>query len=228
MNAVASKTQIDELGDRLRVGMPSATDLEMLDEYRESFQGAYRKVINVVRATTGLPASGRPGKSTSSIIGKLNRQTIRLSQMQDIAGCRLIVDDAEGQEVTRKRLLPHLAQLGRVEVDDRRRRPSSGYRAIHLIVTVDGHPVELQLRTLFQHMWSELSEATADRYGVQIKYGGNAPARPEVREILDTLSGGIADLENAAPDVEVAQAIKSLATAAALLIGAYVLGKEDK
>lgn len=222
----ATKAQVDNLGDRLRAGSPNDDALDLLDAYRQSFEPAYRKVVNLIRLASGDTPTGRPGKSTTSIIAKLNRETMRLSQMQDIAGCRLIVDDLESQQVTVRRLLKQLAPLGRVKSVDRRRRPSHGYRAVHLIVTVDGKPVEIQVRTLYQHLWAELSESAADRYGNQVKYGGEAPNRPEVRQTLDTLSEGLAELESAAPDVEESEAIRVVAAAVALLIAGVIIERE--
>ncbi len=223
----ASKTDVDKLGDRLRSGRLNRTDLEQLDEYRESFQSAYRKVVNMVHLVMGREPSGRPGKSTTSITDKLNRGTMRLSQMQDIAGCRVVVDDLEAQQATMRRLRRQLQPLGTIKVVDRRRKPSYGYRAVHLIVTIDGKPVEVQIRSLFQHLWAELSESTADLYGSQVKYGGEAPGRPEVRRTLDDLSQGLADLELASPDVEDVGARKAIGAAAMLLVGSLIIRRQS-
>ena len=97
-----SKTQIDQLGDRLRRGEVSDEDLRLLESYRLSFREAYEEVVTCVRDTVQLDPAGRPAKSTSSIIEKLRRETIRLTQMQDIAGCRLVARDviAENQVVS--------------------------------------------------------------------------------------------------------------------------------
>jgi ppGpp synthetase/RelA/SpoT-type nucleotidyltranferase len=220
------KAQVDNLGDRLRAGLPNDNDLDLLDAYRQSFELAYRKVVNMIRVTSGDTPTGRPGKSTTSIIAKLNRETMRLSQMQDIAGCRLVVDDLEAQQAVVRRLQRQLAALGKVKSVDRRRRPSHGYRAVHLIVTVNGKPVEIQVRTLYQHLWAELSESAADRHGNQVKYGGDAPTRPDVRQTLDALSEALAELELAAPDVEESEAMKAIAAGVALLIAGVIIERE--
>ncbi|MBI3306876.1 MAG: hypothetical protein HYZ84_03615 [Candidatus Omnitrophica bacterium] len=44
-----------------------------------------------------LQPTGRPAKSTTSIVDKLHRESIRLSQLQDIAGCRIVVKDIQEQ-----------------------------------------------------------------------------------------------------------------------------------
>jgi len=89
--SVRSNAQIDRLGDRLRTGDFGDEDLRALDEYRLSFSDAYEFVIGSIRQTLALEPTGRPAKSTKSIIEKLIRESIRLSQVQDIAGCRVVV-----------------------------------------------------------------------------------------------------------------------------------------
>jgi ppGpp synthetase/RelA/SpoT-type nucleotidyltranferase len=55
---------------------------------------------------------------------------------------------------------------------DRRIETSHGYRAVHVIVSVDGHLVEIQVRTSLQHLWAEFSEKLSDILDPSIKYGG--------------------------------------------------------
>jgi ppGpp synthetase/RelA/SpoT-type nucleotidyltranferase len=125
-----SKTQINKLGDRLRQGNITEADLRLLDEYRRTFTEAYEVVIGAIRKTLGLEPTGRPAKSTTSISDKLRRESIRLTQIQDIAGCRLIVSDIAEQE----RVVQSLNSLfEHVTIVDRRQRPSHGYRAVHVI-----------------------------------------------------------------------------------------------
>src|SRR5437762_4603232 len=83
-----TKGQVDRLGDRLRKGDIGDDDLRLLDNYRRSFSEAYEIVVGQIRDQLGLEPTGRQEKTTPSIKAKLRRQSIRLSQMQDIAGCR--------------------------------------------------------------------------------------------------------------------------------------------
>lgn len=129
-----SKTSVDQLGERLRRGNVSEGDLRLLDTYRRSFSRSYEMVIATIRTTVGLAPTGRPAKSTTSITEKLQRETIRLTQMQDIAGCRLVVRDIEAQDATVEALKRVFSSL---DVIDRRLHPSHGYRAVHLIATVE-------------------------------------------------------------------------------------------
>jgi len=177
--ASLSKTSIDQLGDRLRKGNVSEGDLRLLDTYRRSFSPSYEMVIATIRTAVGLAPTGRPAKSTTSITEKLQRETIRLTQMQDIAGCRLVVVDIEAQDATVDALK---GTFSRVDVVDRRRRPSHGYRAVHLIANVEGKHIEIQVRTTLQHLWAEFSEKLSDVIDPAIKYGGGTA---EVRRLLE-------------------------------------------
>ena len=125
-----SKTQIDRLGDRLRKGDIQDDDLRLLDTYRRSFSKAYEDVVGRIRDQLDLEPTGRPAKSTTSIFDKLRRESIRLSQVQDIAGGRLIVSDIKNQE----EIIDQLKRLFvKTTVVDRREHPSHGYRAVHVI-----------------------------------------------------------------------------------------------
>jgi len=173
-----SKTQIDRLGARLRKGQVSESDLRLLEDYRRAFGEAYRSVVLTIRRQHGLEPTGRPSKSTSSVIEKLQRETIRLSQIQDIAGCRVVVTDVAEQE----RVVASLRALfPGASIVDRRKTPTYGYRAVHVIVEVNERLVEVQIRTTLQHLWAELSEKFSDVVDPTIKYGGG---ESEVRNLL--------------------------------------------
>ena len=171
----ASKTQIDRLGERLKTGTVTDEDLEILDEFRRSHAGAYAEIIRRVRDYLDVAPTGRPAKSTTSIIDKLQRERLRLTQMQDIAGCRLVVSDSYLQSAVAESLMNHLESDGiKRTMVDRRESPSHGYRAVHIVASwLDKH-VEIQIRTELQHLWSELSEKLSDIFDHRIKYGGGA------------------------------------------------------
>jgi hypothetical protein len=46
-----------------------------------------------------------------------------------------------------------------------------GYRAVHVIVFPEGAPIEIQVRTEWQHEWAEFFEKLADLVGRGIRYG---------------------------------------------------------
>lgn len=164
-----SKTQVDRLGDRLKKDAISEADFKILDDYRKSFGQTYEQVVGAIRQKIHLEPTGRPAKSTSSIIEKLHRESIRLSQVQDIAGCRVVVADIEKQDD----VIASLREVfSSVVVVDRRIHPSHGYRAVHVIIKISEKLVEVQVRTELQHGWAELSEKFSDTFDPAIKYGG--------------------------------------------------------
>jgi putative GTP pyrophosphokinase len=185
-----TNSQVDRLGERLGRGSVSEADLRLLDTYRRSFSEVYDAVTASIRLHLGLEPSGRPAKSTSSIQEKLRRESIRLRQIQDIAGCRLVVPDTQAQDRA-------IAQLGRlfddIETIDRRERPSHGYRAVHVVIRVNDRLIEVQVRTSLQHLWAELSEKLADVMDPTIKYGGGSDV---VRGLLSKGSELVALLES--------------------------------
>src|SRR5437867_4164831 len=69
-SSTLSKNQIDRLGDRLRKGDISEEDLRLLDSYRRSFTNAYEDVVGKIRDQLALEPTGRPAKSTTSIVDK--------------------------------------------------------------------------------------------------------------------------------------------------------------
>jgi putative GTP pyrophosphokinase len=185
MSKEISKTQIDRLGDRIKRGHITEDDLRLLDRYRRSFTPAYEVVVGDIRNKLDLEPTGRPAKSTTSIADKLKRESIRLTQIQDIAGCRIVIEDIEEQEsVTQslKDLFPQAAVM------DRRAKPSHGYRAVHVIVNHDGRLIEIQVRTRLQQVWAELSEKYSDIIDPSIKYGGGDSELQEEIQDLSTLS----------------------------------------
>lgn len=196
------RSEVDRLGERLRKQL-TADDLTLLDGYRRSFRDAYDEVVDRIRAELKLEVSGRPAKSTTAIIDKLRRGSMRFTQMQDIAGCRIVLPSVADQN----RIAVLLAGMFPSAVVDRRTRPSHGYRAVHVIARHNEVPVEIQVRTTLQHVWAELSEKSADMFDVALKYGGGPT---EVRKTLDEYSSLIADFENHldtvdAPDERIAK-----------------------
>lgn len=183
-----SQTQIDRLGERLKHDQVES-DLKLLDEYRRSFGEAYDTVVRAIRQQLALEPRGRRAKSTAAIIDKLRRESIRLSQIQDIAGCRLIVPDVSEQD----RIVAALVTLfDDVNVVDRRQRPSHGYRAVHVIVGVNGKAAEVQVRSRLQHSWAEISEKLADVSDAALKYGGGDPG---LRQLLSDMSRLVEQME---------------------------------
>src|SRR5438552_3519819 len=134
-----SKSQIDRLGERLRKEDITESDLRLLDQYRLSFTAAHEIVVQTIREELHIDPTGRPAKSRTSISDKLRRESIRLTQIQDITGCRLVVPDVAVQESVVQSLKNLFEDTTTI---DRRERPSYGYRAVHVVVKHSGKLIE--------------------------------------------------------------------------------------
>jgi putative GTP pyrophosphokinase len=193
-----SKTQVDRLGDRIKRGQITEEDLRLLDRYRRSFTPSYEVVVVAIRDKLGLEPTGRPAKSTTSIVDKLKRESIRLTQIQDIAGCRIIVAHIAEQESVIQSLKGLFPQS---IVIDRRAKPSHGYRAVHVVANQDGKLIEIQVRTALQHAWAEMSEKFSDVMEPSIKYGGGDAT---IQRVLQDASQIIDDEEASEKELYVA------------------------
>lgn len=183
-----SKSQIDRLGERLKKDKSDEAGLRLLEEYRQTFGTAYEFVRKCIREQLSLETTGRK-KTTQSIVDKLRRESIRLTQIQDIAGCRLIAADIADQD----QVVESLSKIfGTVAIVDRREKPSHGYRAVHVIVQTQEKLVEIQIRTALQHLWAELSEKYSDVVDQAIKYGGG---NDSIQEYLIDISSRISENE---------------------------------
>ncbi len=105
--------------------------------------------------------------------------------MQDIAGCRAVVNDIEEQD----RIVAAIATaFAGISMTDRRVKPSHGYRAVHLIVREQGKAIEVQIRTAMQHLWAELCEKCADMFDPSVKYGGGpGPLQTNLQRVAELI-----------------------------------------
>jgi Region found in RelA / SpoT proteins len=175
-----SRRQVNLLGTRLASRAEiSDADYRMLEEIiacHEDALGRATPRLDGMAAGVGvgpLAISSRP-KTTGTIMDKLRRQSwLRLAGMQDLAGIRVVAgcsfaeQDLLAAEVERS--FPGDPRPPRTR--DRRNDPSHGYRAVHVIVSFEDLNIEVQVRTITQHLWADLMERLADRLGRGIRYG---------------------------------------------------------
>lgn len=175
-----SKAALDRLGARL------ATSDQINDDDRESLVqvvAVYQQVLDDVKAqltALGHEATTRV-KTTGTLIEKLRRESVRLSQVQDLAGARIIVPDRPTQDDVAANIRSHFEASGHSwrEVD-RRKDPRYGYRALHLVLIVAPFLIEVQIRTEFEDTWAQILEGLADQWGRGIRYG-DPPADPDTQ-----------------------------------------------
>lgn len=165
-----SRAAVDKIGESLRSRRHDPAAQAELLLYCEQVRLATTTVRGIVINSTTSNVVSRDGKSFRSIIEKLLRQSVRLSQIQDIEGCRCVVDTIVEQDALYRRID---AQFETMKIDDKRKFPTNGYRAVHLIPMVGGERYEIQIRSRLQHSWAQAIETIADREGqANFKYGG--------------------------------------------------------
>lgn len=181
-----SKSRVDRAGAALVADAPSSMPADLRIEIYQRGLAAL-DVVNNWRSSHSFPMNtfqttlrrkarhvdssalvAQRLKRLSSIEAKLLRfPTMKLSQMQDIGGCRAVVRDV--RRVTSLRLAYRQSDLRHTEAreDNYIYAPKeSGYRGIHLIyryksdknATYNGLLIELQLRSQLQHAWATAVE----------------------------------------------------------------------
>lgn len=173
---VLSNSQITKLGERLRAGNLSEDDLELLDAFRQTFSEvddhAYQIIRDTLLSCTDLTVTKRKRKTQQSIVDKLRRQPqLRLPQMQDIAGCRIVIQGGTQRAEHINALLANAFCLPQWEIESKDRH-ADGYRAIHIIVKTAQKFYEIQIRTYAQDVWANLVESLSDEKNT-LKYGGS-------------------------------------------------------
>src|SRR4051812_11922482 len=175
-----SRSAMDKLGKRLAAdSVPSDADLDLLLEVLTAYQAALDETQQRLRALGYSPTSRT--KTTGVLIDKLRREHSSLKSVQDIAGTRIICEDRDEQDEIVAAVKTCFSDGARPpKIKDRRAEPSHGYRAVHVVVTVQDLPVEIQIRTISQDRWAQIVESLGDRWGRQIRYGQSPaePARP--------------------------------------------------
>jgi Region found in RelA / SpoT proteins len=135
-------------------------------------------------------------KNTLTIREKLSRSTLRLSNIRDIIGCRVVVpNNIEVQDAV-VRDIAMLIQSDRHKIIDRRVNSNNGYRAVHLELRRDEMICEIQVRTQLQDLWATTSEAFGEivgrgfRYGVQIQL---ADFSLYSRKLISQITAGLSE-----------------------------------
>lgn len=167
-----SNEEIKRLGKRIENSDEiSDEDLELLQQYRESFQkpiaDVYDILFRISKAVDKDSIITYRIKRIDSIIRKLKRfkdnpkGSIALSRMADIAGCRCIlstdsiepiyhiVDQLKNEYGDKCTVFDHIAPA-----------KQSGYRSVHLHIKdkSTNKPIEIQIRNIGHHNWATLVE----------------------------------------------------------------------
>jgi len=174
-----SKKEIDKAAKSIRHGVTGEDRLaaiKTIQGFREFHLYPLMLLKNhIVRTSSKISGKtnvARRLKRLSTIVDKLERKTldgetsnsIRLTSMQDIAGCRAIVKDLKRLKALQQRLEKSTSVHKVVRSDDYLTPKPSGYSGVHLVYScyegqVQPHEwkkakVEVQLRTELQHAWA--------------------------------------------------------------------------
>lgn len=203
----SSKSQVNKAGKALRRW--ARGELVSSDQHRDALdvllahRAAHRAPLT--KATMGLRSVVRTEqcevevsqrlKRVPTIIDKLVREpTMQLANMQDIGGCRAVLNSIDEVHRVQRRLSQNRPPL---RVSDYIVTPrTSGYRGVHVVVEYDGRPVEVQLRTQVMHEWAITVERLGGRLGEDLKSGyGPRPVLELLEEISEAMAieegGGI-------------------------------------
>ena len=199
-----SNRKIDQLGDRLRNHCLEDGDLEKLDEFRQTYSDidtqAYSLIQDTLQACRDkLVITKRKRKTRQSIVDKLYREEkLRLSQMQDIVGCRIVIRGGAQAACQVNKQLVNFFKEKQFTIQSKPRNKDC-YRAIHLIVKIDKKSYEIQLRTFAQDIFANLVERLSDKENT-LKYGGSDKEQPVCKK-LKALSDALVDIDKDAHTV---------------------------
>lgn len=177
-----SKSQVDKAGRLIRKWVtdrsgtfPEYRDaLLVLNDFRAQHQ------LPLTKATVGLRSMvSSEGheilvtqrlKRTPQLIRKLARfPGMRLTQVEDIGGCRAVLPNAAAVSGVLRRIRRY---WDIIDVNDYVAAPkSTGYRGVHVMVWRDDVRLEAQLRTPFQQEWADAVEGWAGRLREPLKDG---------------------------------------------------------
>ncbi len=206
-------------------GVPSIEQVREARAVVEAYRSAHAAPLHaaymglrscLIAEGLDLDASRRL-KRLPTIEDKLRRlPTMDLSSMQDIGGCRAVLD-TQGQV---RRVVARFCANSRRrnqrldKIKDYVAEPQdSGYRAIHVHTRYHGRRIEVQLRTRDQDSWAKIVEDLTSKTGIDFK-NGDGP--DEVHDLLRELSEGLSRREPGQPIAEaLGDVLTRLATMAA-------------
>jgi len=179
---VLSKNKLKKCASNIRESYRNnekvqTSDLELINEYRrqhkEIISSVFYDLCNMSKKVHNNSVVVFRLKRIDTIVRKLTRLETGLDRLQDIAGCRIIVDSVAQINSLVESLENHsLIQVIRKTnyIENPRK---SGYKSYHLVVKKKGfnHEVEIQIRTRNHHYWATFVEIVDHTFDIKIKEG---------------------------------------------------------
>lgn len=211
-----SKSQIDKAGTNLAKNNLTEEEKNNALEIVGYWRGVHNYPMHIFKKTLKKYAeeinpesiTAQRLKRAQSIIKKLNRTykfsegNIKLTRMQDIAGCRAIMKTIdEVNELRHKYKTSKLKHKKTKEFDYILEPKTDGYRGIHIIYKYYSDKerkeynnllIEIQLRTKLQHVWATTVETTSFFIGQALKL---AEGEEKWNEFFRLISSAFAKME---------------------------------
>lgn len=143
--------------------------LEILNNWRSSHAYPLQVISSNLRRTNPDAIVVQRLKRLESIVGKLERfPDMNLYRMQDLGGCRVIVDNIDQvYEALYRYKNSRIRHILKRENDYIKNPKTSGYRSYHIVYQFQSDTketynknmlIEIQFRTKLQHMWATAVE----------------------------------------------------------------------
>lgn len=197
--SVPSKSQVKRAGSNLRKYLRGdLTDqgvyqrsLDTMELWRRAYAGPLVRANNGLRhraRALGIDAEVTQRlKRSQTILEKLRREpTLDLSRMQDIGGCRAVVETKDDLRQLEARILQSLTPVTHTDYIEYPRE--SGYRGVHIVVPYQERSIELQLRTQVMHEWALATEHYSQLQGVNLKQDGEHPIQLFLKVAADMMA----------------------------------------
>jgi len=171
-----SRTQYDRAGEVLattdRDDPQRADAIETVGEWRMSHVFPLEVTKEILSQRAGCLGSAalvsQRIKRIESVESKLRRDGTRLTQMQDVGGCRVVINGGTTEQISKVVASLQCSQatgehgvLYQRTTDYIASPKDDGYRSIHVILAYQGPhqeykglKTEIQIRTRIQHMWA--------------------------------------------------------------------------
>jgi ppGpp synthetase/RelA/SpoT-type nucleotidyltranferase len=184
-----SKSRIDKAGRSLAHPAELTIEAMELEEDFDEYRISHLEPLSLTTLELQQWLHGYGGsyyiaqrvKRKPQIVRKLRRLSVRLTQLQDVGGCRIIVENNEDVDRLIGFIQENVSKVGsfalrRVTDYRERGRDETGYRSAHLLLERNGRSLELQIRSRIQHYWAESIERTSVIYGKHLKEQEGDPA----------------------------------------------------
>ena len=173
-----SKKQIDRAGKTLVSNDVSQEEINQAFAILNSWRAAHVSPLNTIASSLASNNSNaivvQRLKRLDSILGKLRRfPQMNLSKMQDLGGCRVILDNIQQVYQSVIYYEPSNKSFTLKKENDYIQNPkTSGYRSYHMVYqSNDSLLVEIQFRTYLQHLWATALETMSICMGTNLKSG---------------------------------------------------------